>query len=140
MTENWNQEEILILWQTIKILRNSNKLVKTAVKSIWKTFIRFINKHSKTYWDFIKSEENHVRHSMAHHLVIFNKTKQCILGSICPTNYAQTSERESKAIELRDKAERVQRSDRLEDLSKKDNCWKLYPHLTKTKIIVIELL
>ena len=60
---------------------------------------------------------------MAHHLVIFNKTnitKQCILGSICPNNYAQTSERESKAIELRDKAERVQRSDQLEDLSKKD--------------------
>ena len=39
---------------------------------------------------------------------------------VCPTNYAQTSERESKAIELRDKAERVQRSDQLEDLSKKD--------------------
>ena len=36
MIENWNQEEILKLWQTIKIRRNPNKLVKTAVKSIWK--------------------------------------------------------------------------------------------------------
>ena len=64
------KEEKLKLWQTIKIRRISNKLVKTAVKSIWKHLLDLSTNIQKLIGQFIKSI---IKHKKGYETVCFVK-------------------------------------------------------------------